>query len=451
MIMVLFGLFLMFFYNSVMGLPATLVGIAVSAGLAIDAVVDPYIGYRSDFLRHPWGRRLPFMLFGSLAMGPSFYLLLAPPRSLSGTSLFIWLLIASIVFRFVSAVYRIPYLSLGAELSSDYHERTQIIGIRSLFGLLGTLLAAGMSFAVFFPDSGGAASRLQYEAYPRIGLVFGVLMTVFGLAAVWGTRQEARDIPASHRPQTVPVHEGVWSGIRQSLANFNFRVLWFSFLLFFLAVVLNATLAVHFFTWFVKLDRSAVLSSVQSAFYVGALAGVPVWMALSKRLEKAPLYVAGALGTGGVVALAGFLFGEGSLFGTGDAVPLIAGHAIAGAVASSMWILPASMIADIVDDDELKYGIRREGLFFGVLNFGEKIAAGAAVLLSGLLLNFYVGLAPGSATQSPQVVSRIGVSFGLVPALILFLSALLVLPYRLRQGEVERIQAALNPAEGKNG
>src|SRR5262245_57393652 len=80
--MVLFGLFALFFYNSVMKLPAVLVGIGISAGLALDALLDPYIGYRSDCSRHRFGRRHIFMLAGSLAMGPCFFLLFSPPRDL---------------------------------------------------------------------------------------------------------------------------------------------------------------------------------------------------------------------------------------------------------------------------------------------------------------------------------------------------------------------------------
>src|ERR1700682_255092 len=70
--MVLFGLFALFFYNSVMGLPAPLVGIGIACGLVLDAVVDPYIGYRSDRAVHRMGRRHSFMLVGALGMGPCF-------------------------------------------------------------------------------------------------------------------------------------------------------------------------------------------------------------------------------------------------------------------------------------------------------------------------------------------------------------------------------------------
>ena len=81
-LMVLSGLFMLFFYNSVMGLPSALVGIGLASSLVVDALLDPYIGHISDRTSHRFGRRHIFMLPGALVMGPCFFLLFSPPRSL---------------------------------------------------------------------------------------------------------------------------------------------------------------------------------------------------------------------------------------------------------------------------------------------------------------------------------------------------------------------------------
>src|SRR5579862_7480043 len=170
-LMVLSGLYILFFYNSVMGLPATLVGFGLFASLALDAVTDPLIGHLSDRSRHPLGRRHVFMLPGALGMGPCFYLLFSPPRTLSHTGLFLWLVGSMVALRAVSAIYRIPYLGLGAELSRGYDDRTSTMGIRALFGLLGTLAGAGLSFLLFFPPTAdGSEPKLHYEGYPHLGM-----------------------------------------------------------------------------------------------------------------------------------------------------------------------------------------------------------------------------------------------------------------------------------------
>ncbi|MFQ5741504.1 MAG: MFS transporter [Acidobacteriota bacterium] len=439
--MIVFGLFILFFYNSVMGVSATVVGIASAVGLLWDAVIDPYIGYRSDHSKSRLGRRHAYMLAGSLTMGFFFWLLLAPPQGLGPFGLFLWLLVATLLLRLTSAIYRIPYLSLGAELSQDYHERTSIVGIRSFFGLCGTLAAASLSFVLFFPNTTEIDPKLNYSSYPKMGLAYGAVMMLAGLLAVAGTTAFRFRHPASREEGTGSLR-GFVAGFLEALRNPAFRAVWLSFSLFFLAVAFNSVLAIHYFTWYVHIDASTSLSKIQSCFFIGALVGVVSWIWLSKRTEKRKIYLLTILMTGALMMGATLLFGEGHLFGTGNPVPLYFGNALAGFFASGLWVVPGSMLADIADADELKTGQRREGVYFGLLNFGEKIAAGLAVLLGGLLLDYFVLLVPGEA-QSAVTTSRIGLLFGFLPALLLGVSAALILGYRLDHKEVTSIQSQL--------
>src|SRR5580698_3704214 len=232
--MVLFGLFTLFFYNTVMGLPASLVGFAIAGGLVLDAFLDPYIGYRSDRSRHKFGRRHSFMLPGAIALGPCFYLLFSPPRSLGHTGLFLWLFAFWVAVRVTGALYRIPYLSLGAELSSDYDERTIIFAVRALFGLLGALAAAGFSFLVFTKSS-GLDAKLNYDNYPRMGLIFGLLMSLTAVLSTLGTlrHRSVAEVDRSSRPASQ-----FFAGFALAMRNATFRSVWFYFVVFFLAVVL---------------------------------------------------------------------------------------------------------------------------------------------------------------------------------------------------------------------
>jgi len=442
--MILFGLFVLFFYNSVMELPGTLVGIGSALGLVWDAMVDPYIGHRSDRLSHWMGRRHLFMLIGSLTMGISFWLLLSPPVGLGTLTLFLWLLGTTFLFRTTSALFRIPYLSLGAELTSDYHERTRIVGYRSFFGLIGTLGGATLSFVLFFPDTGspGVDPKLNYQGYPTMGLAFGLVMTVTGLVSVIGTW--------NHRYCSPTVASMVKSGARNfiqgfllALKNPPFRKVWFSFSLFFLAVVMTSVTSIHFYNWFVEVRESETISRLQMVLYLGALVGVPLWVWIARYFEKSRLYLVSIGGTIVLLICATFLFGEGSFFGTGNATPLLIGNFVAGMFVSAVWILPGSMLADIGDLDELETGFRREGLFFGILNFGEKMAAGFSILLGGILLDYFVGLVPGQLEQALVARSRVGLIYGLVPAFLLLISALSLRGYSLDRGRLKSIQATL--------
>jgi Na+/melibiose symporter-like transporter len=124
-------------------------------------------------------------------------------------------------------------------------------------------------------------------------------------------------------------------------------------------------------------------------------------MALAKRTEKRTLSIAATLGTATLLCAATWLVGDGRLFGTGNALPLIVGHFIAGVIASAVWVIPASMVADVADEDEFHTGLRREGMYFGILNLGEKVASGGALILAGLLLSFFGRLAPAASPQAP--------------------------------------------------
>lgn len=446
--MVLFGLFILFFYNSVMELPGVLVGIGSAVGLLWDAVLDPYIGHRSDRSQSRFGRRHSYMLFGACTMGVSFWLLLSPPRDLSVTYLFLWLLVATLLFRTASAIYRIPYLSLGAEFSSDYHERTVIVGVRSFFGLIGTLLAASLSFILFFPDSvPGVDPKLDYSGYPKMGLGFGLIMSVAGFVAVFGTMRYRISTQAA--ANKVTPQGRFFHGFLAALKNRSFRLAWSSYSLFLLAVVLTSVTSVHYYNWYAQLSESSTISRIQACFYVGALVGVFVWVWLSKRFDKHKLYIVSILCTATLLFGAYFLVGEGNLFGVGNAMPLYVGNALGGIFASAVWVLPGSMLADISDEDALSTGLRREGILFGIFNLGEKIAAGVSVLLGGLLVQHFVGLIPGTFEQSAVAQQRLGIVYGVVPAILLIGAAALVRGYRLDRNSLKEIQASLNQgAEG---
>lgn len=449
--MILFGLFALFFYNSVMELPGTLVGIGSALGLLWDAVLDPYIGHRSDHLSHRMGRRHPFMLVGSLTMGLSFWLLLSPPQDLGTVALFLWLLGATFLFRTTSAVFRIPYLSLGAELSSDYHERTKIVGYRSFFGLCGTLGAATLSFLLFFPDGGnsGVDPKLDYQGYPAMGMAFGLVMTLTGLISVAGTWRH-RFYLSGRKPIVDSDDRHFFRGFLLALRNPVFRKIWLSFSIFFLAVVMTSVTSIHFYNWYVEVRDSETISQLQMVLYLGALFGVPVWVWIARYFEKSRLYGASIVGTIVLLVCATLLFGEGSFFGTRNAPPLIIGNLVAGIFVSAVWILPGSMLADVGDLDEFETGYRREGLFFGILNFGEKLAAGFSILLGGILLDHFVGLVPGQLEQSAVTQSRVGLIYGIVPALLLVISAAVLWGYSLDSRKLESIQEALRKRKGEN-
>src|SRR5262245_11938026 len=152
-----FSLFLLFYYTTVLGLPGTLLGFAMSVGLVWDAAIDPLIGHLSDHATFKLGRRHGFMLVGAVAAGASFMAVFNPPAGLSTAALFAWLMVSSLCLRSSNSLFMVPYYALGAELAADYHDRTSIAGFRSGAVLAGTMLATTAAFLVFLPTGSEGA------------------------------------------------------------------------------------------------------------------------------------------------------------------------------------------------------------------------------------------------------------------------------------------------------
>lgn len=438
---VISGLFTLFFYSTVMGLPAALVGVASAIGVVWDAVIDPYIGHFSDTTRSYFGRRQVLMLAGSAAMGLSFWAFFSPPVGLSTAGLFLWLLISGLLVRSSTSLFGVPYYALGATLSRNYDERTEIVAIRGALALFGTLLAAALSFVIFFPDTGTDLDpKLNFAGYSAMGLTFGIAMTGVTLATTIATRpwHTSQSSPAQPAEQLT-----FGAGLRRSLGNPSFRILFLSFALCYLALVINSSLSIHYLTLYAGVSKSANLSTFQLAFYGMAIFGVAFWWFVSRFIEKRRLYLLGLTALAAIMLSAYFLVGDGHVFGAGNVVALAIGHGLGGFFGSIVWFVPGAMTADVTDDDELASGQRREGTFFGLLSFGQQMAAGAAILITGVLVDWFARLQPGLAVQPARTSQRIGMIFGLLPALLLLVAAALSLRYALTRARVATIQVTL--------
>lgn len=442
--LVLFGLLLLFFYTSVMGLSGTLVGIASATGLIVNAVLAPYIGYLSDRWQWWLGRRHSPMVVGSVVVGLGFWASFSPPRGLATAELFGWLMATGLIVHIASTVFTIPYYALGAELSSDYHKRTSITAIRGACGLAGLLAAGGLPFLLFFPRAAnGLDPKLNYDGYPITGLVFGLMMVATALVATVSTLRwrpylaEARDEPRTES------HRGFLRGLVIALGNGSFRLLFVSFGIVFLGTVANSILLIHFITYYVGLAGSQIVSSLQLTFYGAALVGVVVWLRLSRSMDKRWMYLVATVILAALLVSGFILVGPGRPLGVGQALPIILGEAFAGVIASLYWILPTSMVADIADEDELETDERREGMYFGIFTLGQQLAAGVAVLLTGVLIDRFAGLVAGQAQQAPVTIDRIGLLFTVFPAILLVVGAVVLLPYSLDRTRIGAIQQEL--------
>src|SRR5262245_4209164 len=168
-----------------MGLSPWLAGIALAVGRAWDAVSDPVMGAISDRTRSGMGRRRPYIIFGSIPMALTYIAMWTPPLGWSQMNLFFYLMITDIAFNICVTIVTIPYTSLGAELTTDYHERTKVTAIRMLFYQVGWFCGAiGVKLNQYLIDTaatvGGVWSTLLSfrEGYAMSAVVFGIVTIV---------------------------------------------------------------------------------------------------------------------------------------------------------------------------------------------------------------------------------------------------------------------------------
>ena len=136
-----FNSFLLFYYNQILGVSATLTSIALAIAIVFDAISDPVAGSVSDRFQSRWGRRHPFMFASAAPLGITLFLLFFPPDGMSELFYFGWVLVFAVSVRTFLTLYHIPHLALGAEMATDYNDRNSLFSFGLLFGA-----AAGYGF-----------------------------------------------------------------------------------------------------------------------------------------------------------------------------------------------------------------------------------------------------------------------------------------------------------------
>uniref|UniRef100_B0T909 Major facilitator superfamily MFS_1 n=1 Tax=Caulobacter sp. (strain K31) TaxID=366602 RepID=B0T909_CAUSK len=437
------NIFLFFYATTVCGAPAALAGVAIAAGLVVDALIDPMIGSASDACRSRFGRRLPFMMWGAPATALFLVLIFSLPEALSGVGLVAWITVLSICLRVSISLYLLPFNAVGAELSEDYAERSSIAAWRWGAAMAGALTAVLLGFGVFFSGPEGLAKRAAYTPFGVSIALVALVGAGLAMRALMLTRDRQNPPPR----ETGPAHTRFVRAVGEIFANPSFRVLFAGAILLFSALSVHSTLGLHANTYFWRLEPKQT-QAVTLALFAGLLLGAPLAGPLLRRLEKRVVLLIGIGGMGlalagpAVLRLAGLLPLEG-----GQLVLLLAGALFFGGVLmAAAAIAFVSMMADAADEHEYLFGARREGLYFAGWAFASKAAAGLGALIAGLGLEL-VGFKShgGSVAQalSPRTIEWIGALYGPGAGALALAAAATCLFYRLDAARHARMLAVL--------
>ena len=209
------GFYFVFFLTDVAGVPASWAGSIFLIARVWDAITDYAMGMISDKTKSRFGRRRPYILFGSIPFGLMFALLWIVPFE-SDLFLFIYYVSITILFNTAFTVVAIPYNSMLPELSQNYDERTSISGFKMGLSFVGTLLAAAGTMVIIdiiFPGN-----KTYQQSFPIMGLVFGIIISSSLLITFFGTKERVASGVA-------PVTEGFFKTFKSILKLREFRII----------------------------------------------------------------------------------------------------------------------------------------------------------------------------------------------------------------------------------
>ncbi|MCB1694222.1 MAG: MFS transporter [Pseudomonadales bacterium] len=441
-----FGTLLMLYYNQVLGLSGSYAGLAVAIAIAADAISDPAVGSWSDGIRSKLGRRHPFMYAAALPLAVTYYFLFMPPEGLTEFELFLWFTTFAILVRTALTLFHVPYLSLGAEMTQDYHERTKIVVFRTAFGIIASFVVIAIAWNFFFiktPDN--PTPQLTREPYFEYALLSSIIMSSMMFVSTWGTKEVIPHLAGARQAARPFSMSKVYSDLFQALQNPSFRALFVGTLLFFIYAGIQAALSMHLKTFYWELDTKAI-EYWQYAAVAGGIFGLPLVPLFNRWFDKKWTVIIGVIGA----AIAGTLPVMMKVFGLMPSdpdilVPILVALALLGSVSGvQAGVTVASMMGDIADEHELNHGTRQEGIYFGSYSFSAKCTSALGNLCAGFILDiisFPTNSKPGMVPE--DVLTHFGWVYGVV-ALILIFSTWVFWPYSLDKRRHAEIVEALS-------
>ena len=437
-----FGFFLLIFYSQVLGVDARLIGLAITIALLLDALSDPVVGYWSDNFRSKWGRRHPFMYASALPVAASFFLLWNPPEGWSDVALFWYVLVISVLIRTCITFYETPSSALAPELSDNYDQRSGLLSLRFFFGWTGGNLMAVIMFVVLFPAFATPTipnGQFNKDAYSTYGLIASVMIFVAIMVSALGTHKRIVHLKAPPPVRSLTIGL-IFKEIFETLANRSFIALFLAAIFGAIASGLSASMTFYFtsFFWGFTPQQTGLLTiSVFVSAIIGAVMAPIVTKSIGKKQGAMIIGLVAFLGAPLpiVLRLLGVMpeNGDPTLFW----IVMLANMVDTGLIIC-FQILSASMLADLVEDAEIKTGRRSEGIFFAASTFIRKSVQGLGVITAGFVLaaaQFPAGVKPDQIPE--EALTRLGLFY--VPTILfLWLTMLAIMStYRLKREDHE--------------
>jgi GPH family glycoside/pentoside/hexuronide:cation symporter len=442
------SIFYAIYLTDVVGIEPRLASFGALAGIVWDAINDPVIGILSDRMKSKLGRRRPFLLWFAIPVGLSFVILWTAPNWDSQLALLIYITLSFMISDTLTTLVGVPYLSLTPELTRDYDERTSLSSFRSVFQLL-----AAMAVVIAAPmivdkviEGGGS----QQQGFMVAGAIFGALGSLPFLFIGWFVKERY----SSEEHEEIPFRES----LRVAWENIPFRYAAGIYMFNWSAVDMIAITFPFFLLYWVaqgdllaKINIFGVDLALESAFFgvlmLVCILFVPFWLWLARKRNKIQAYIIGMI----VWIIIELLI---YTIQPGEVNYLLTLAALAGIGVSAAYILPDSILPDVIEWDELRTGRRQEGVYYGIRTLIRKITGALIIFITLQVLGWSGYQAPPDDviqfTQPDSALFMIRMMVSFLGAGILLGTILLAWSYPLSREKYERIQKLLKIKRNRN-
>lgn len=421
------SLLVMPIYQIALGINPILLGYAMGIPRVIDVITDPIAGNFSDNLRTRWGRRRPMMALGALVVGIFFSLIWLPPPFLGKTGLLVYFLFTCSFFYIGYTLFIIPYMAMGFELTTDYHERTRVQAWRMAFAYGSSLLVPWLYKLTLLPVFGSNEVTGVRVIGPAVGLI-GLLCCL--VPAIFC--RENTDV------QLQP-HIGFFTSCKYTLTNRPFMLAVGTVFMVMLGVCLATPFLLYINIYYVyggNKVSAAILTGWSGTIQgLSGFVAAPLIAMLGTRFSKKNVILCGE-----VMALLGFLLSWPCISIKHPYLQLIPQILIFPGLAC-VWVLAGSLIADVCDFDELKNGMRREGMFGAAMTTVVKSGVAMVTVVTGYML-VMSGYKDG-AVQTASTMLSMRLLYVFVPVGFLILSIIFMVFFPLTEARVREIQLQL--------
>jgi GPH family glycoside/pentoside/hexuronide:cation symporter len=403
------------YLTDTVGISAGLAGIIIMIGKIWDAITDPVAGYLSDHTHSRWGRRRPFMLFGSIPLFLSMILMFTNPQLQSQATLFIWGLVCFCLLSTAYTAVNIPYSSLTPELTRDFHERTALNGYRFGFAVIGTLMGAGAALPLV------NAFSSKNTGFSAMGAIFGFVMMITAIITVVSIREPQGKMTGPRA--------GFLKTYLKVFRNKPYLLILMTYALHVTALTVVSGIAIYYFKY---VHRNEPITTIAMLILlVTAMVFIPISVLVSKRIGKKAVY---GLGMAVFSASTMVLFFVGHLYPISFSLVLMF---FAGTGMGFTYAMPYAMVPDAIEYDYLKTGERTEGAFYGIWTFGIKIGQAIALGISGAVLSLSGYIA--EVEQAASALFGIRLLLGPIPAMIFILALIALYYYPINESRYNEI------------